>query len=85
MQGDTGSIPGPGTKTPPAMEQLSLHTPTTEPSRQLENLSCNKRPHMTQQRSIHAAANTRRSQTNILKMKMKELFQSKDTETKCTA
>ena len=32
MQGNMGSIPGQGTKTPPAMEQLSLHTPTAEPS-----------------------------------------------------
>ena len=29
--GDTGSIPGWGTKIPRAMGQLSLHTATTEP------------------------------------------------------
>ena len=29
--GDAGSIPGLGTKIPPAAEQLSPHTTTTEP------------------------------------------------------
>ena len=30
--GDTGSIPGQGTKIPHAIGQLSLHTTTTEPT-----------------------------------------------------
>ena len=43
--GDTGSIPGQGTKVPHAMRQLeSLHAATTEPLEAQEPLSCDKVP-----------------------------------------
>ena len=89
MQGDTDSIPGPGTKTPPAMEQLSLHTPATEPSRS-GALKTIREPDLQQNTQhdatkINTCCNQHQTQPNILKIKMKELFQSKDTETKCTA
>ena len=61
--GDTGSIPGPGTKIPYATEQLSPCTTTTEPSlysprAAIREVTATRTPLTTTRESLSAAMNS---------------------------
>ena len=62
---DTGSIPGWGTKIPHAMQQLSPHTATTEPtSPHLESPCASTKILHDAEKILHAATKAQHSQTN---------------------